>query len=197
MKFIISESQLNEIKTRPNKTNMNNSGTSTVYLGSNIVKKVAKDSQYSDTDLYVFGLMNKYPEIFPKTVVKNTRNGVVVVQEKLNTKQAEEDYNEISQNFYVSVGNNFRAYLELIARFGWHEQSNDYKLCKSSWNTDLFSMFNSFVQIAIKLNTFYHYESDKFIKLDFDLHDENFGYDSNGGLLCLDFITQSTKIKED
>lgn len=188
-KIIISETFLNELLTKQNDI-VDDSGSSTVYLGDKWVKKTSNDGHYSKAEIAQYSAMalEKNADVFPKTIIKRLQNDeFVILQKKVDIQSAKLIYGKIF-NLYESYGNlSFRRMLESIADFGLDgEIEKIISANKKRFDLNNLQWFFQFIDLAKRLNQII--SSDPILKkFSADLHLNNFGLENNR-LKIIDFI---------
>lgn len=187
---------------------------SKVYLSDKYVKKVAKKGEYPYKEILQYKVMENRPDIFPKTVVRQLKDGrIVIVQEKLDTggmdtifdlvekaiKKAIRDLDavgELSASYLDFVDDSIlhphlRMTIQSLASYKMSEdvEKNIEKIIETmdeNGNETESYYFQEFLEIAREL----HKIKNKVPSLNsVDLHNNNFGVDGNGNIKVFDFAS--------
>lgn len=193
MKIIISESALNtimEISTKENPKSDIVSRSSNVYFGNNVVKKVSR-GRWSMVELTALKIMQQHPKYFAKTKIVNER---LVVQEKLNTQRLIAFYRQMQAHLddnCKEVKMWFDAILNNIVRHGLnHNSTNDAIEClQKTLPENLMKEWKKIFNLCLAVHPIYKENEDNLFHHSPDLHQLNLGYDSNGNIKILDFIS--------
>lgn len=195
---------------------------SKVYLSDKYVKKIAKKGEYPYREILQYKVMEKHPDIFPKTVVRELKNEkIVIVQEKLDTGGIKNIFDSVEKSIKKAVGQldavgeldasylDFvdesilgHRYLRLtIQALASYNMSKDVEknlekiINKIDKNGDEIELhyFQQFLEIARELYKI----KNKVPDLNrFDSHYGNFGVDGNGNIKVFDFASPfSTALK--
>jgi len=190
MKIKISENIFEALSTKRENPLGGDSTSSVVYIGDKIVKKIPIEGDYPYFELLQYKVMSENQNIFPKTSVKKLREGdsYVIIQEKLDTKQAEKIFNKINSSF---LNHGLRNLLEDIALFGLtNDNEKIVTETEKKITEDYKNYFNRFVKISEELYSILKKYQDLTAP---DLHSGNYGFDSKGVLKVFDFASPSYK----
>lgn len=222
MKVKISQSIFEALRNKNTNDYDDSSAFSIVYIGNKVVKKIPNDGKYSFEELLQYDVMSQNPDIFPKTVVRELKNGkIVIVQEKLDTGGIKNIFDSVEKSIKKAVGQldavgeldasylDFvdesilgHRYLRLtIQALASYNMSKDVEknlekiINKIDKNGDEIELhyFQQFLEIAREL----HKIKNKVPDLNrFDSHYGNFGVDGNGNIKVFDFANPfSTALK--
>jgi uncharacterized protein YjgD (DUF1641 family) len=188
---------------------------SKVYLSDKYVKKVAKKGEYPYREILQYKVMENRPDIFPKTVVRELKDGrIVIVQEKLDTGSMNTIFDLVEKAIKKAirgldaVGELSASYLDFadesllthpylrltiqaVASYKMSEdvEKNIEKIIETmdeNGNETESYYFQEFLEIAREL----HKIKNKVPDLNsVDLHDNNFGVDGNGNIKVFDFAS--------
>lgn len=183
MKVIISE-----IITTKNEKSKIASRSSNVYFGKNVVKKVSK-GRFSEVEINALKIMEQYPQYFAKTKIVNER---LAYQEKLNTENLIEVFDDLQLEFYQNCRKNYNGLDHLfnsIVKDGITPQIKEHINClRQILTPELNIEFAKFIKLFMNVHPIYKSNTDFLFNHKPDLHKHNLGYDNNKNIKIFDFI---------
>lgn len=196
-KVLISERVLQELSIKQN-IKAAPSKVSTVYVGDKWVKKIKNKydktgKEYSKSEMQQFEIMEKHPDIFPITKIKEIKdkNGIlqpIVLQKKVDITKQQGIYYSIQENMGELMY--FREILEQIANRGVNEHMKKLiPIIESRLNGYLLKYFNQYIELATKL---YNIRETEHLEYSADLHSGNFGLDGEN-IKVVDFLSPFLK----